>query len=173
MTRPALQLDFQASRKRRHLAGIVVLAAAVFCGGHLVSRYLAAQDKLGRLEAVEGLLAAARPAQPAPRERAEERMKNARATARQLALPWPELIESLERSAMKEIALLHIQPDAQQRLLRLTAEARSQELMMEYLRRLNDAGGFAEVHLLSHQVREEDPLRPIQFSLQASFRSAP
>lgn len=173
MMRPTLQLDFVASRRRRHFAGVLVLAAALICGAHLASRYVTAHDKLAQLEATESLLAAPRVAQPAPREGAEERMKNARATLRQLTLPWPELIESLERSAMKEIALLHIQPDAQQRLLRLTAEARSQELMMEYLRRLSDAGRLAEVHLLSHQVREDDPLRPIQFSLQASFRNAP
>jgi hypothetical protein len=44
--------------------------------------------------------------------------------------------------------------------------------MLEYLRRVGAARGFSEVHLLSHQVREDDPARPIQFSLQASFRSA-
>ena len=172
MMRPTLQLDFVASRKKRYLAGIVVLAAALFLGGHLVSRHLAAQERLAQLEAVDRLVSVARPAQPPAREATEERMKNARATVRQLALPWAELIESLEASAMKEVALLHIQPDAQQRLLRLTAEARSPELMLEYLRRLADAGRFSEIHLLSHQVREDDPLRPIQFSLQASFRSA-
>ena len=42
--------------------------------------------------------------------------------------------------------------------------------MLRYLRRMSQTAGFAEVHLINHQVREDDPLRPIQFSVQASFR---
>jgi Tfp pilus assembly protein PilN len=72
---------------------------------------------------------------------------------------------------MKEVAVLQVQPDAQSRLLKVTANARGEELMLEYLRRLGATGGFSEVHLLSHQVREDDPGRPVQFSVQASFRS--
>ncbi|HYI85621.1 MAG TPA: hypothetical protein VEX61_00865, partial [Burkholderiales bacterium] len=66
-----------------------------------------------------------------------------------------------------------IQPDAQQRLVRLTAEARNEGQMLEYLRRVGAAGRFSEVHLVSHQLREDDPLRPVQFSLQATFRAGP
>jgi Tfp pilus assembly protein PilN len=99
-------------------------------------------------------------------------MKSAQSAVRQLALPWAQLIDSLERAATKEVALLHIQPDAQTRVLRVTAEARRHELMLEYLRRLGQTGNFAEVHLLNHQVREDEPGRPVQFSLQASFRSS-
>ena len=43
--------------------------------------------------------------------------------------------------------------------------------MLQYLKRLGATGSFAEVHLLSHQVREDDPQRPIQFSVQATFRN--
>jgi len=74
---------------------------------------------------------------------------------------------------MREVSVLHVQPDAQQRLLRITAEARGEAQMLEYLRRVGAVGGLSEVHLVSHQVREDAPLRPLQFSLQASFRSAP
>jgi hypothetical protein len=71
------------------------------------------------------------------------------------------------------VALLHIQPDAQNRVLRVTAEARREGAMLEYLRRLEGTGSFAEVHLLSHQVREDMPQRPINFSVQASFKGKP
>ena len=67
-------------------------------------------------------------------------MKSAQAAVRQLALPWAQLIDSLERAAMKEVALLNIQPDAQNRVLRVTAEARRQEQMLDYLRRLSATG---------------------------------
>jgi len=173
MNRPALELDFVAPPRRRRLAGILVLAAALLVAGDQVARYRETLERLQRLEAVQGLLGEARAAPALPRERLDEQMKQAQAVMRQLALPWAQLIESLESAAMPGVAVLQIQPDAQQRLLRVTAEARAQEAMLDYLRRLGAARGFAEVHLLSHQVQLDDPRQPIQFALQASFREAP
>lgn len=173
MRRAALELDFVAAPRRRRLAGIVVLALALAAAGTLASRHRDTQQRLQQLEAAEGLLNASPSPRAAPRERLDEQVKGAQAIVRQLALPWAELIDSLERSAMREVSVLHVQPDAQQRLLRVTAEARGEAQMLEYLRRVSAVGGFTEVHLLSHQVREEAPLRPLQFSLQASFRAGP
>lgn len=170
MRRAALQLDFVAPRRRPRAPGFALLGVALLLAGGLVVNYQETQAELRRLEAAEALLNSARPARAAPRERLEGEMKSAQAAVRQLALPWAQLIDSLERASTREIAVLQIQPDAQNRVLRVTAEARRHELMLEYLRRLG-ASGFSDVHLVSHHVREEDPARPIQFSVQASFRS--
>jgi Tfp pilus assembly protein PilN len=89
---------------------------------------------------------------------------------RQLTLPWAALIGTIEQAASRDVAILQLQPDAEQRLLRLTAEARDREAMFEYLRRLGSAQGLAEVHLVSHQVQREDPQRPIQFAVQAAIK---
>jgi len=167
--RPPLQLDFVAPPGRSRVAGMLVLAAALGLASHLVLKYRDAQDRLRQLDTVATMVSAPRPARALPRERLEAEMKAAQAIVRQLALPWAQLIDSLERSAMREVAVLHVQPDAQQRLLRVTAETRGEELMLEYVRRIG-ASGFAEAHLVSHLVREDDPQRPLQFSLQASFR---
>jgi Tfp pilus assembly protein PilN len=169
--RPRLQLDFVVPRRRGRLAGVVVLSVSLVLAGGLVFKHREAQQRLHELDSVEALLNTARPVRAIPRERLEGEVKGAQATVRQLALPWAQLIDSLERAATKEVSVLHIQPDAQNRVLRLTAEARAQDMMLEYLRRLGTSGSFAEVHLISHQVREDDPMRPIQFSVQASFRS--
>src|SRR6059036_3891169 len=75
-----------------------------------------------------------------------------------------------DRRPARDVAILQLQPDAEQRLLRLTAEARDREAMFEYLRRLGGAQGLADVHLVSHQVQREDPQRPIQFAVQAAIR---
>jgi Tfp pilus assembly protein PilN len=173
MIRAPLELDFVAPRRRGHVIGVLVLASGLLLAGGMVLKYRDAQQRLGQLEAVESLLNAKRPARAAPRERLDGEMKSAQATVRQLSLPWGQLIDSLERASLKEVAVLNIQPDAQSRVLRVTGETRAQELMLEYLRRLGASGSFADVHLVSHQVREDDPLRPIQFSVQASFRTAP
>ena len=173
MRRAPLELDFVVAPRRPRLAGLLVMAAALAVAGTLAHRYSETQQRLQRLQASDSLLRASPAPRAVPRERLDEQVKSAQAVVRQLALPWAELIDSLERSAMREVSVLHVQPDAQQRLMRVTAEARGEAQMLEYLRRVGAARSFAEVHLVSHQVREDDPLRPIQFSLQASFRSAP
>jgi hypothetical protein len=172
MRRAPLELDFIAAPRRRRMAGVAVLALALACAGLLASKHRDAQQRLQQLEAAEGLSASRSP-RAVPRERLDEQVKGAQAIVRQLALPWAELIDSLERSATREVSVLHVQPDAQQRLLRITAEARGEAQMLEYLRRVGAVGGLSEVHLVSHQMREDAPLRPLQFSLQASFRSVP
>lgn len=171
MSRNPLQLDFVVPRRRGRLVGLIVLSISLAVAGGLVFKFKQTQERLHELAAAEALLSGARPAPAIPRERLEGEMKIAQATVRQLAIPWAQLIDSLERAAVKEVAVLNIQPDAQSRVLRVTAEARAEGLMLEYLRRLGATGSFSEVHLVSHQVREDDSLRPIQFSVQASFRS--
>jgi hypothetical protein len=42
--------------------------------------------------------------------------------------------------------------------------------MFDFVRRLSASQGLADVHLVSHQVQREDPLHPVQFSVQASIR---
>jgi hypothetical protein len=168
--RQPLQLDFIRPRTRGRLTGFFVLGLSLVLAGGLVFKYREAQQRVHEIEAVESLVSSSRPAPTVPRERLEGEIKTAQATVRQLALPWGQLIDSLERASVKEVALLHIQPDAQTRLLRVTASAPREELMLEYLRRLGATGNFTEVHLVSHQLREDEPMRPIQFSVQASFR---
>ncbi|HEU4353795.1 MAG TPA: hypothetical protein VFR66_18155 [Burkholderiales bacterium] len=170
MTRKALQLDFVVPRRHGRVVGYIVLAVALMLGATLVFKYSETRQRLYELEAAEALLGGTRPGRAIPRERLEAEMKSAQATVRQLALPWAQLIDSLERAATQEVAVLNIQPDAQNRVLRVSAEARREGTMLEYLRRLEATGSFAEVHLVSHQVREDAPGRPILFSVQASFK---
>jgi len=92
---------------------------------------------------------------------------------RQLALPWGTLVLAIEQAATRDVALLQLQPDADSRLVKLTAEARNREAMFDYVRRLGAAPGLGEVHVVSHQVQRDDPRRPVQFSVQASMKAAP
>jgi Tfp pilus assembly protein PilN len=152
---------------------VLVLAGALAVAGELTMRYREAQLELSRLEAQRGLLPAERrPARTLPKEELDAQVKAAEAVVRQLALPWAALIQAIEQAATRDVALLQLQPDAEGRLLRLTAEARHREAMFAYLRRLAAAEALSDVHIVSHQVQREDPQRPIQFSVQASLRSA-
>ena len=166
-----LELDYLAPRRRAAWPGLLVLAGSLALGGYLFARHQEARQALVRIETESGLLSPERrPLRALPRERLEAEKKSAEAVVRQLTVPWAALIGTLEKAATRDVALLQLQPDADQRRLRLTAEARDREAMFAYLRRLEAAPALAEVHLVSHQVQNEDPQRPIQFSLQASLK---
>lgn len=169
-----IDLDHLGALKAPRWPGYALLAVSLLVAGEMTQRYREAQIELERHEAAHGLLNVKRPAAPhVPKQKADEQVKEVEAVMRQLTLPWAPLIESIENAGTRDIAILQLQPDARQRVLRITAEARSQDAMVDYLKRLTQARGFGEVHLLNHQVREDDPQRPVQFAAQASFRGMP
>jgi len=140
----------------------------------LFKEYRDTQLELARLEAAAGLLGGERrPARAVSKERLDEEVKAAETVVRSLTLPWAALVETLERTATRDVALLQLQPDAQTRVLRLTLEARSRQAMFDYARRLGASGLLADAHILSHQVMADDPQKRIQFSVQAVLRDPP
>jgi len=168
-----LEIDYIAPPRYPRALGFAVLAVALLAGGMLVERFREVKIELQRIEAQQGLLGTEkRAARATPRERLDDEVKAAETVLRQLALPWSTIIETIESATTDDVALLQMQPDAQQRQLRLAAEARNQEAMLEYLRRLSAAKALADVHVASHQVQTEDPQRPIQFTVQALLRGA-
>src|SRR5437773_1927530 len=125
-----LELDYVAPVRRPHWPGLVVLAVSLAVAGAMLVRYRDAQREVVRLEAESGLIAPdRRPARAVSRERLEEEAKLAEGVVRQLTLPWAKLIGTIEQAASRDVAILQLQPDAEQRLLRLTAEARDREAM--------------------------------------------
>lgn len=169
-----LELDYLVPLRRPLWLGALVLGGALGLAAVLGMQYRETQLELQRLEATAGVLGAERkPARAMPKERLDAEVKAAEAVVKSLTVPWASLIEALERASTKEVALLQLQPDAQNRTLRLTLEARSREAMFDYVRRLNASRTLGEAHLLNHQVQADDPQRRIQFSIQAVMRDSP
>lgn len=174
MKPPRLDIDHFAPHTRGRWAGYALLAVSLVAAAEMTQRFHAAKVELEQRMATQGLLNAERPAaQKIPKQRVDEQVKEVENVMRQLTLPWGELIQSVENAGSKDVAILQLQPEAQQRVLRITGEARNQEAMVDYLKRLAEARGFASVHLLSHQVQQDDPHRPVQFAAQASFKGLP
>ncbi len=170
-----LNLDYLAAPRRTRWIGYALLAVSLAVAAHLLLRYRDARIGLDRTDVAKGLLSTDRrtPKRVALGDNPDEQRKSARAVLGQLALPWLALIGTLEESGTADVGILRLQPDAQQRVLRITAEARHKEAMLEYLHKLVDTKGFTGVHLVSHQVQLDDPQRPVQFSVQASFGAEP
>jgi Tfp pilus assembly protein PilN len=169
-----VELDYVAPRRRPVWLGALILGAALGTAAVLLKDYRDTQLELARLEAAAGLLGVERkPARVVSKERLDEEVKAAEAVVRNLTLPWSPLVETLERAATREVALLQLQPDAQNRTLRLTLEARSRQAMFDYVRRLAASQVLGDVHLAGHHVLSEDPQGRIQFSIQALLRDPP
>lgn len=167
-----LELDYVARPRRPRWLGYALLAVALGVAGDLVVRYRDVRLELERADNAQELLTTGRQTPKViPKERLDEQVKNAQAAVRQLTLPWALLIQTLEDATTKDVAILQLQPDASQQQLRIIAEARDKDAMLEYLRNLTAAKAFANAHLINHQVQIEDPQRPIQFSVQAWFRA--
>jgi hypothetical protein len=167
-----LELDHLAPARRTPWVGYLLLVLAAIAAAGTAERFRDAQLAAERQETARGLLNVQRaPAKAIPKSRLDEQVKNAEAVVRQLTLPWARLIQTIEAAGNNDVAILQLQPDAQQRILRITAEARNQDAMVDYLRRLSQVDGFGHVHLLNHQVQQDDPHRPVQFAAQASFRA--
>lgn len=170
----ALSIDYLRTPRSLRWVGMVILVAGGVASAGFVQQYRDLQLELSRVQMTAGLLNVERiPASAASARGTEEELKQVNVMIYQLTLPWGEIFAAVENAATPQVALLQVQPDAQQRLLKITAEAKDQGAMLQYVRRLSDARNLSNVHLLSHQVQVQDPLRPIQFSVQANFGVKP
>jgi Tfp pilus assembly protein PilN len=167
MKRARLELDLLAPPRRPRWPGYVLLAASIAAATVTLDRYQQARLAIERIDAEAELIAASRPPAQKPRKRLDE--KSAQAALRQLGLPWGGLIQALERAANEDVAVLQLQPEPDLRILRISAEARHRDAMFKYLRALAKTKGLTQVHLVSHEVQQDDPQRPIRFSARASF----
>jgi Tfp pilus assembly protein PilN len=172
MTPRRVELDYVAVPSAPRWVGVSVLILALAVAGSLMYRHRDAQHQLAALDEAQGLLNSDRRQRAVPKERLEQEAKIIDAAVRQLTLPWAQMIEAVEAASTSDVVVLQLQPEAQQRTLRLTAEAKNGEAMLRYVRRLSQSRVLSDVAPLSHQVQLEDPSRPVQFSVQASFRSA-
>jgi len=167
-----IELDYAAAPRRPQWIGVSVLILALAISGHLVLRYRNALNELAALDAAQGLLSAdRRPPRAVSKERLDEEAKIIDAVVRQLSIPWAQMIEAVEAASSGEVTVLQLQPETQQRNLRLTAEAKTREAMLRYVRRLGGTRALSGVHLVNHHVQVEDPSHPIQFGVQAAFRN--
>ena len=174
-----LELDFAGAQRRSRGAGLAVLAA-----GALVLSFALWQSDLHteRIASLEGELTTLGVDRDADRRRAaaaparggdaDERVRKANKVIRQLSPPWEDVFTTIESLNGKDIAVLSLEPEPVSAQVRVGAEARTTEAMLEYLERLRTSARLSPAVLQTHQVMTEDPHRPIRFTFTASWISA-
>jgi hypothetical protein len=91
----------------------------------------------------------------------------------QLSIPWDLLFSDVESAASSDVALLSVQPDAANRLVRINGEAKEFMAIIGFIRRLEDADNLGNIVLQGHEVKTQDPLRPVVFSITAAWSIRP
>ncbi len=101
------------------------------------------------------------------------RVKAANQVAKNLTMPWADLLAALESAPQQSVALMAVEPSSAKKVFRLTAEARDSKAMLAYVDALRQDHRLEGVVLVSHQLQVQAPGRPIRFQLQAGWEPAP
>jgi Tfp pilus assembly protein PilN len=96
-------------------------------------------------------------------------MAAARVVLSHLTVPWETLFRGLESVDEKDVALLSMIPDAEKQQIKLTLEAKNLNAMLSYHRKLQENPTFKEVSLGEHEIVQQDPYRPVRFSVTATW----
>jgi len=172
----ALDLDYQRSGVRSAWAAWVLLAVAVVFAADLGFAYFDLKAQLQRDEARAVRLARSLPTQSAGKtdpKVMEQELIYARDTINRLALPWGRLFKSLESAQAEGVALLSIEPDPEAGTVMLSGEGRDYPAVLTYVAWLMSDETLSDVHLVKHEIRVNEPQRPIFFMVSAAWGRRP
>lgn len=173
-----IALDFKRTRPMLGGASLALLAAGLIAATYVGSAQHALAEKLRAAEQKMSSLERAG-AHRLPATRAEDsaalqlEVHQANEILHQLALPWDSLFKAIESSREQEVALLAVQPDAPRRMVRLSGEAKNLDVLLAYIDRLEKSGVLSGVYLTQHELRSQDPDKPVRFALVANWASGP
>jgi Tfp pilus assembly protein PilN len=168
-----LRLDFSPANGRPPLVGWILLAlgaaSLVLAGIQFHSAHAALSREADQLQALQ-----ARVAEEGGRAKSvsgdSRDAQAAAAVIRSLRVPWPQLLDAFEGATSQNVALLAIEPTPAEQQVRLTAEAKNIETMLDYLEALKRRP-LTDVVLINHQVNDKVPGSPVRFQAQAKWKT--
>ncbi|MBV8145095.1 MAG: hypothetical protein JO184_08810 [Gammaproteobacteria bacterium] len=170
---PLISVDFSGRRRPQTVVGAALLIVGVLAsiGAFFEYRHLEAARA-----GVESRLADANHRNrrnPAQEKRNAGLSAEAGGVVRELGTPWTHLLAELEgasHDSASDIALLSVEPDEAKHLVHVTGESRDLPRVLAYVSRLQTSLLLRYPMLDSHEVRSEDPQRPVRFALSAEWR---
>jgi hypothetical protein len=160
-----IELDFIRRAPRSRWAGRVLLAVALGVAGDMAFTFV----QLARtVKSNEAVAAHAQPRKPVHAVSADEAAL-ARDTVERLGLPWTKLFAALESAANEEVALLAIEPDTKTGTVKISGDSKDYLSALAYVLNLSQADALSHVQLVRHEVKQNDPQRPVAFSISAAW----
>jgi hypothetical protein len=170
-----MRLDFAATESGASWSGLLMLVLGLAAAGLIVGDYQRLLASAERIEAELGRLSAPRRgAEPARDARKQgEAVARSNEVAHELSRRWDRVFLALESAKAPDVALLAIEPDPRKGVLRVTAEAKGKNAMLDYVNRLQAAQSLQRVMLESHEVLSQVPEKPVRFVVTASWVATP
>jgi len=176
----ALHVDFAPRTPQRVIASmqpshwlLIGIGIALGVGGMVVSGNLTQQqdERLAKLERSRGQ-AEVHSAPSADNRKSmisEAQASAVNITIQQLNLPWSRLLTAIEHATPASVAMLELEPDAKNHLVRGTAETDSLSTMLDYIKRLKQEPFLGNVILTKHEVSDQGANRPVRFEFEAEW----
>ncbi|MEZ0315753.1 MAG: hypothetical protein ACAH10_02580 [Methylophilaceae bacterium] len=172
----ALRLDYVVTRTPS-MQGVVVVVLAVIMVAAAWHYYSGIQQQAGTLDKqlqelreISGIKAPAKTMQKKSSGELLEKIDQAKKLADFLLIPWGDVFAALENAALDDSALLAIEPDPKKRQLKITAEAKNQDVMFDYVQRLEATPQLSGAYLLKHEILEDIDQHPIRFVAVAQWQ---
>lgn len=106
---------------------------------------------------------------PEDQERVKSELRFASLVIEKLDTPWDILFGAVESAFNEQVTLLSVEPDTERREVRLLAEAKDLEAMLDYVQQVRESPVLKNGYLVDHQINLQDPLRPVRFTVMASW----
>lgn len=175
---PHLTIDFARRGTRVPRAGValsVVAALLMLPAGDALWRAYRDNDR------AHAALAASVHRAPAPLRRdaaagvdaapaARQQAKQIGAVFSELTVPWQDLLAIVEGYGAHDVALIGIDQSPAQGQIRITAEAKDFDAMIQYLKYLQGSALLREAVLNTHLVETTEPGVPVRFQITAIWR---
>ena len=169
-------LDFQPRRRSGPLGwSLLAIGTLLTLSSLLVQQHLSEQtaQQHGHLQTAQRVLTGDSGAKsslsPAETREQAQNLAEMRKVSQQLRRPWEHLFAMLESLPREHIALLTLTPDARKGQVRISAEAKDLEAMLDFHRSLEASDELSDVSLLSHEIVANVPEHPVQFNLSATW----
>jgi hypothetical protein len=163
----ALRIDFCRSPSAPRWVSPLLLAVAFAFAGDVGWSYIKAKQEHSRNELA---LAKLDPRSYKPGKNASpEEVAAARETVQRLSMPWDKLFGALEAAADEQVALLAIEPDAKAGTVVISGDSKDYLAALTYVLNLSRADALSHVQLARHEVKSNDPQKPVAFSVSAAW----
>ena len=176
MTAPPVRLDFARPRARVTLTGacLLVLGGAAIVLTFVEYRALDARRAGLELRLAQYMRHSQRDTQGHRLGGPDAAHLTAEGTrvATELGTPWTALLSELEaasRQSQGQVAILSIEPDHEKHRVHISGESRNLSLALAYVERLQTTHALRYPMLDSHEVKADDPERPVRFELTADW----
>ncbi|SEM69362.1 PilN domain-containing protein [Nitrosomonas marina] len=175
MTR--LKLSFPYSGQQSRTIDLTLLCIGLFAV--LVAFYQFRQiaeesgtlsARVERLEKQQSGTAAVSRSRPSSRKREigheiGKELQNANIILGQINLHWEGLFDAIEHIVTEDIALLALQPNVSNRVLRISGEARNMAVLLDFIEAMEREVIFEKAHLVNYKIKQDNPYRPVDFLL--------